>query len=210
MNGRIKKVFLDTIFLSIIVGKIRGGSLMNIGELNFQRAYLFFLGFLIQLAIGVLGFKEVPFSQIICSSLHIISYIFIFVGLYANLKIPGVRLLGLGSFLNFLVIAANGGRMPVSLDRLEYLGRISDIELLKSGSVPMYIATKGDVLSKILGDVLALPKPIFGSQVFSIGDIIMGIGFFILLQEVMLGDKLIKDHGKGVCDNASINKPLVQ
>ncbi len=205
-------MFIDIIFFSIIVGKIRGGSLRKLGELNFRGIYLFFTGFLIQLAIGILGSKEVPFWQLICSSLHIISYLFIFMGIYVNLKIPGMRLLGLGSFLNFIVITANRGRMPVSLDRLEYLGRINDIELLKSGSVPMYIATKGDLLSKFLGDVLALPKPIFRSQVFSVGDILMGIGFFILFQRAMMSGKDVKGDSEEVKSdtNVNVNNPLVQ
>ena len=46
----------------------------------------------------------------------------VLLGALLNARLYGMKLVSLGAFLNFLVIALNGGKMPVSLKVTSWLG----------------------------------------------------------------------------------------
>jgi hypothetical protein len=181
-------MFLDTIIIAIVIGFIRGGKLRKLGEIELRGITFFFIGFLLQILPTLLVLKGFHALRAFESWAHILSYFFIFAGIYTDRSLPGIAILGAGSFLNFLVIVANGGKMPVSIDTLQAIGKWEDIRSLEMGQMPMYMACKGDLLSRLLGDVLSVP-PFFRSQIFSIGDILMALGLFIFIQSAMLSKK---------------------
>src|SRR6202035_2601087 len=47
-------------------------------------------------------------------AVHIATYVLIGVFLWSNRRLPGVKVIGLGAFLNALVITVNGGQMAAS------------------------------------------------------------------------------------------------
>jgi hypothetical protein len=105
-----------------------------------------------------------------------------------NRDLPGMTLLGLGLSLNLLVIAANGGLMPLSVEAarraglfdvitaLETIGRYRHVTLMDEGTRLWF-----------LGDTIVLAYPLPSAQVFSPGDILVALGAFIFLQWAMLG-----------------------
>jgi hypothetical protein len=102
----------------------------------------------------------------------------------ANWRKPGFWALGLGLILNFLVIVLNGGLMPISPHLLErYLGP-SSTGLWQVGERMGY---SKDIILPIsetrlwwLSDRFTLPEWSPYKVAFSVGDIIIGLGAFLL------------------------------
>jgi Family of unknown function (DUF5317) len=114
-------------------------------------------------------------SPAVHKAVHLATYVLIGVFLWCNRRLPGVSVIGLGAFLNALVITANGGQMAASrtAERLAglHLGPGFD------NSAPL---VHPHLLW--LGDVIPWPGPF--SNVLSIGDCLIYVGTLILLHRV--------------------------
>src|SRR5437762_12227276 len=87
----------------------------------------------------------------------------------ANLRIPGMTLIAVGSLLNAAVAIANSG-MPVDMAGLAAVGATVHIDGLHT---PQTEATA----LRALGDVLVLP---FQRAAYSIGDVAIALGAFLV------------------------------
>ncbi len=121
------------------------------------------------------------------------SYLCIFIFVIANRKyiVPSF-LLGLGSLSNFLVIAVNNFRMPVSVNALSVYSNIS-AQAVSTQRADYFIASKGAELL-FLGDMIYIPIPVL-KGFLSVGDILISVGMFLLILFVM-ADKSIKTSAK--------------
>lgn len=97
-----------------------------------------------------------------------------------NLRVPGMRLLLAGMALNFCVMAANGGLMPVSPETLLRGGHGSSLARTPIGQ-PM--RRSKDVLLReeetqlaLLSDRIVLPM---GRGSFSVGDVLIAAGMVV-------------------------------
>ena len=106
-----------------------------------------------------------------------------------NAHLLGMRLILLGALLNFLVMAANGGLMPVDPDAIGS-GQIGTHETRAiQGPVA---GTKSVVISEeeaafsTLADRFVIQIPSYGRKVASIGDIIIGAGFFVAVGQLSM------------------------
>jgi len=110
----------------------------------------------------------------------VFSYGFLFLFLVKNrhLRLPMLTL-GLGSLLNFTVIAANGFHMPVSVQAATSLSSQGYYSLL-SGNIPMYALADETTRIGFLGDVIWFPVPLFRGFA-SVGDVLMTVGIIILI-----------------------------
>ncbi len=108
-------------------------------------------------------------------AVHIATYVLIGVFLWSNRRLPGVKVIGLGAFLNALVITVNGGQMAASrtAERLAGLHLGAGFE----NSAPLI---HPHLLW--LGDVIPWPGPL--PNVLSIGDCLIYVGTLILLHRV--------------------------
>lgn len=102
-----------------------------------------------------------------------------------NLKIPGVWFLGLGLFLNFLVITLNGGLMPI---RPELVERLIPQAAEGFWVVGERLGVGKDIVLTVeqtrlwfLSDWFLLPDWLHYPMAFSIGDVIVSLGAFWLL-----------------------------
>ena len=69
----------------------------------------------VALAIQVLITTVIPDGhEELHKAVHIATYVLIGVFLWSNRRLPGVKVIGLGAFLNALVITVNGGQMAAS------------------------------------------------------------------------------------------------
>jgi hypothetical protein len=104
--------------------------------------------------------------------------------LAANWRLPGLPLAALGAALNLLAIVANGGVMPASPSALAAAGLPVDQPGFQNS------AALADPRLAFLGDVFAVPASWPLSNVFSVGDLLIGAGLAWGLHRVC-GSRLV-------------------
>jgi hypothetical protein len=151
-------------------------------EVKIKAPALIFGCFFIQVG-SMYFYKETPTISLWFSILILISYLLLSVGAWLNRKLPGFKLFSLGMFMNFLVIASNGGRMPVSSKALEEANLSHYIAILESGYKKHQLMNESTIFP-YLGDVIPLHLPYaLMNMVVSVGDLFVTLGmclFFIL------------------------------
>jgi predicted MFS family arabinose efflux permease len=163
--------------LALVVGLMiawaLGARLSMLAELRFRGDALVFASLAVQLAVFTPLRAEVPNSYVV--PLHLLSYALIFGFFVLNLRVPGFWLVGFGVISNLVVIVANGGRMPVSLETWRATG--GDVRLLVQRGFDdnNVLAGPGTHLGW-LGDVFALPSGVPFAAAISIGDIAILLG----------------------------------
>jgi hypothetical protein len=119
-----------------------------------------------------LAIQAVLFTQLggrldadVANGLHLLSYALLIAFGALNVRIRGLALLLLGLLLNATAIALNGGTMPVAPSAARALG-------LEPGA---NVSIREGLLN-VIGDTFALPPSIPLANVFSIGDVLIGVG----------------------------------
>lgn len=162
--------------LALITVPLAGGHLWRLSEIRLRHQWL----------VGVALAAQILFITILPGHLdgihapaHLMTYGLAAAFMWANRAIPGVWLIGLGAAANFTVIAANGGVMPASGQALAAAGLVADHgeEFANSAVV------EGARLA-FLGDVLSVPASWPLSNVFSIGDLVIGTGLLVSLHVI--------------------------
>jgi hypothetical protein len=113
----------------------------------------------------------------------IASYIVLWAVVWLNRRLPGMGVVLVGVSCNLLVIAANGGYMPLAPESLERIQTgASQIPLgsVLAGSKDVLLARQQTPLW-ILGDVLVIPEPFPWPTAMSIGDVLLAVGIFLLI-----------------------------
>jgi Family of unknown function (DUF5317) len=158
---------LYAIPLGIVAGYLLGGRLDRLAGLHFRWAWLAVAGLALQVAL---------FSPVIAPiigdagpALYVASTAAVLVAVLRNWRIPGMAILAVGALSNLLAIVANGGVMPASPEAVASLGL--DAAEGFSNSVVMVAPALGP-----LTDTFALPAWLPGANVFSVGDVLIGVG----------------------------------
>lgn len=178
----------DGVLLGLIVGLFRGGwrqGLIRFSQIRLIAGWMFPVLLLVQLIIFYFQEKWTGLATIngyLFMGVYVVGLIF----LWLNRHHKGFKLIIIGVLMNFIVMAVNGGRMPVSLSASEVLGPYYT-DMLKSGSVisKHYMMDASTRLS-LLGDIIPLSKPYPRTQVISIGDVVMNFGMFLFIQSIMV------------------------
>jgi len=179
-------MLLDVMLISLIIGFLRGGKLRELADLPFKKVGLVIAAFLIQYILVFGGERGFSLFSNFGIYLHIFSYILLLVAIWYSRNIRGMKIIGVGALINFIVILFNGGRMPVSTDALTKAGLTDTLPLLKSKAYAIHTVLTQSSKLKLLCDVIVLPPPYPRPRVLNVGDIIMAIGVFILIQYGML------------------------
>ncbi len=175
----------DGILLAILIGFLRKGNLKGFASLHIRFGWVFPLLLLTQWGIFLLQNKYNMVGTI-SNYVFIAIYILGITLLWLNRRLGlGVWLILLGVLLNFVVMGANGGRMPVSMEAAGYLDP-SYGQALQEGYYGKHTPLTDDTYLGFLGDVIPLPEFYPRQQVISIGDIIMNIGIFLFIQMLMV------------------------
>jgi hypothetical protein len=171
---------IEYILIVIVIALIRKGSLKQLTDTDIKLWYVFIFSLLIQVS-AMYFYSRSPFVNQTYPIWIIGSYIILLCGIGYNLSLAGFKLFGLGTFLNFLVITANGGRMPVSAEALEVIGLSTYIpELMKGVTKHQLVTSETHVW--FLADIIPLGPPFaMNSSVISVGDIFitLGLSWFI-------------------------------
>src|SRR3954453_102852 len=164
-------MLIGTALLACILSvPLIGGRLSRLTELGFKHAWLpvAALGaqvLIISILPGGAGDAAIPLG----------TYALLGVFLVLNRHIPGLLVIAAGGALNFAAIAANGGVMPPHPDAVAAAGIPQDATQFLN-SAPTHDAHLG-----FLGDVFHTPGWFPVHNVFSVGDLVIAIGAFLLL-----------------------------
>jgi hypothetical protein len=173
-------LLLYAVVLGLVIGLASGGRLSGLAQAPVRLWPVALLGLLFQ----VLLFSS-PLAAVVGRlgpSLYVASTAIVLMALIINLRQPGFPLIILGAFLNFAVIAANGGQMPASPDALAAL--IGAPVLPSADFSNSAVATPGTTLW-YLGDIFVLPRPMPLANIFSIGDVLIGLGGAVFIVRSM-------------------------
>jgi hypothetical protein len=176
-------LFLTVVAVSLVLGLVSGGKISHLGDIDLDRLGWIVGSFLVKIGSNKLLSGRVEPSSKVCLALSLVTYLMLFYGLCPNLRFPGFRVLTFGTFLNFIVILANGGRMPVDLSPLGADVLNSQIPVLVSSFThcEMGDRTKLRCLADIFSSEFLSKTP----TTFSLGDILMAVGIFAFIMNVM-------------------------
>jgi hypothetical protein len=158
--------------LCLLSVPLTGGRVSRLASIHVRGAWVPVVALAIQVIITVIirsGSEEMH------KAVHIATYVLIGVFLWCNRRLPGVKVISLGAFLNALVITVNGGQMAASrtAERLAGLHMEAGFENSAPLAHPHLLW---------FGDVIPWPGPL--PNVLSIGDLLIYLGTLILLHRV--------------------------
>lgn len=168
-----------------------GGKIRNLADLPVRSLWLAPLAFLIQAFLIFFPGETGGGLFSARSMVLILSYALLLVVVWLNRKVAGVKLIGLGLLLNFLVIVLNGGFMPVTPEALVRTGYDVNAPRLETGYLVArsknIVMQAGEARFWFLSDIFLLPKPFPIPTVFSIGDVLIAAGTCYFLYKPMMG-----------------------
>jgi hypothetical protein len=173
---------LYAVLAGFVLGLLTGGSPGRLGRLSFRWGWLIALGMILQLSLFSTPIGQV-LSEDAAKVAYIVSNVMVLVAVAANLAIRGLILVFLGGLSNLIAIVANGGSMPVSPDALQALSRLPESGYSNSVLV-------ADPRLVPLTDIFAMPSWVPAANVFSVGDVLIGVGAAIVIIAAM--------HGRGL------------
>ena len=162
--------------VGILAGLLLGGRLERLGELRIRWAWLAVAGLVVQ----VILFAD-PVASIVGGLgpvVYVGSTAAVLVAVVRNWRITGMPIVALGAASNLLAIAANGGVMPASPEAVSAIDPLGSAGF--SNSVVM-----ADPALRPLTDIFALPAWLPFANVFSIGDVLIGIGLVVVIAAAM-------------------------
>lgn len=171
-------LLLISVVLGILAGAFKKGRLARLGELRF--VWLPIIAFAAAQLISIFPQAETAIRAApLC-----VSYLCVLAFTWLNRRyLAGSLITALGSLCNFLVIALNGFRMPVSESALDYYPGMTAQAVLDTRP-DYFIALDGDARLLFLGDVVLVPLPGIGGFI-SVGDILLALGVGILIYTCM-------------------------
>jgi hypothetical protein len=172
-------MLLDAAVLSVIVGLAAGGRLRRLGDLDLRAPWVFIAAAAIQVGLMVAGARGWAQAAGIGQGLLVVSFAMVLAGLWLNRRLPGVWVVAIGVLLNSLVIAANGGSMPVDRELAVRAGNTRLVEMLDSPAYAKHAAVGPGTRLRPLADVLPLPVLIPRPRFFcpgSVGDVFVTVG----------------------------------
>ncbi len=178
-------MIIEAILIGLIIGVMRNGRWYHLMEIEFKGWYLIFIGALLQiipivatrLTESISLLQWAPYAGMVC----------IFIAVLMNWRLKGFRILALGAFLNLLVMAVHGGKMPVNLDIANWAGLSAYAESVKAGTVINLVPfDQAAAVLKWLGKTIPIPEPYPLAKVISLGDLIITIAIIYFIQGEMV------------------------
>ncbi|UCC68203.1 MAG: DUF5317 domain-containing protein [Armatimonadota bacterium] len=172
-------MLLDAAVLTIVVGALGGGRLGRLKGLELRAPGVFIVAAAVQIGVMALGARGTPAVASVGGAVQIVTYVLLLVGLWLNRHLWGIRIAAVGVFLNFLVIVANGGSMPVDRELAMRAGNLRLVAMVDSQTYRSHMAATESTRLRPLGDVLSLPMLVPRPRFFSpgsVGDVFVTAG----------------------------------
>ena len=163
------------VLAGVVVGFLLGGRLDGLAAVRFRLGPLALLALAIQLVL----FSPLaePLPDDLGRAIYVASTALVAIVVLANLRLTGMPIVALGAALNLAAIVANGGSMPASPGALASLG-------MSAGGNTNSVVVARPALEP-LTDMFALPGWLPLANVFSIGDVLIGLGIAIAIAAAM-------------------------
>jgi hypothetical protein len=158
----------------LIAGLLAGGKVVRLTEIRFRWPLVVVVALLVK-ELGVdspLG--ATPIARIVYPAALAVLIAWT---VWHRDRLPGIEIFAAGNAMNLLVIAANLGRMPVSVD----LARRGPPQLIELGAYGQYVLMGRGTNLDWLGDWIQLPGTLgrILPQAYSPGDIVACFGIMI-------------------------------
>jgi hypothetical protein len=166
---------LYAIPVGIVAGILIGGRLEHLASVRFRLGWLAVIALAIQLVL----FSAVAdgWPQELVRGAYILSTLLVLGVVLANVRLAGVPLIVIGAACNLAAVVANGGAMPAGAGALAALG-------FGVGGHTSSISVEHPVLEP-LTDIFAMPPWMPFANIFSVGDVIIGIGVAVAIAAAM-------------------------
>ena len=191
-------ILIVAVIASILIAVLRGGRLARLADLKIRQAWLALAAVALQYPLVYNKLHEVLVAGVPLTRLVMLaSYVLLLWVLWLNRRLPGIPLVGVGMLANLAVMMLNGGWMPITP---EALGRLGHLDWAATGPVAKVWAAKNVMLSRgetrlwFLSDVFVLARPFPVPSAFSVGDVLIALGLFWLVQWALVGrgDRVVK------------------
>lgn len=178
------------IFLALAIAVLRGGRLINLGDIELQAWWLLFIS--LGLQVGTRFLPDESWSEGVGVAMVLVSFALLMVMVVLNRRKPGMWIAGLGVLMNFVVIAANGG-MPVLAGAAEVASGFTVSEPDLSGTFKHTLLDESSRLT-FFADVIPLRLVGIG-EVISLGDIFLALGLGVFLEHELRRPRRYFKHG---------------
>ncbi len=180
-------ILLTGIIAGLLVGQIRVWQQKAAWKVPaFRLPWLVPVAFLPQLVAFSLPQTRSLFSDPVASCCLIVSQVLLFAFCVVNLKHWGIKIIAIGLALNLIVIIANKGFMPISTETLSSLLSPRTVESLTIGKhlgpgSKDVLLSSSQIILPWLADRFVSPAWLSYRFAFSLGDVLIAIGGFVLL-----------------------------
>ena len=163
------------VLAGVVVGLLVGGRLAGLANVRFRLGPLALVALAIQLVLFSPLAEPVPDD--LGRAIYVASTALVGIVVLANLRLTGVPLIALGAALNLAAIVANGGSMPADPAALAALGMTAE------GNTNSVVVAAPALAP--LTDLFAMPAWMPLSNVFSVGDVLIGAGVAVAIAAAM-------------------------
>ena len=177
--------------LGLLSVPLAGGRLQRLADLRLRRWGILTLAIVVQ----VFALRA-PLDPGTAAGLNLFTYALGVWYLAANLHIPGMWIVAVGTGTNVLALVANMGVMPATHSALETAG------LPVAGNGFLNSTAVEGARIQFFGDIFAVPKSIPLHNVFSIGDVLIVLGALVAVHR-LCGSRLFP---KGSRDFAELRR----
>ena len=159
------------LLIGLVLGRLLGGRWSRLGEIRLRWVGLFYVAIVLQIIafpVSMLPWRTPDRAAVV---LWLVSYGLFALGAAANLRLPGVPLIGVGMLSNVAAIVSNGGHMPALPSALRGAGLHFEQSRNSTALAQPHMSW--------LVDRWAAPDWVPWGNVFSVGDVAIALGGFI-------------------------------
>ncbi|MGB9301029.1 MAG: DUF5317 domain-containing protein [Anaerolineae bacterium] len=188
-------MILIALCLALLLGLVAlGGRASDLTHVQVRWGWLAPLAFLMQAYLIFFPAERAGDVLSPRSLLLVASQVLLFVVIWQNRHLCGIKVIGLGLLLNSLVMVVNGGFMPITPETLVQIGYDGNASQLETGYIvgrtKNVVAEPGEASLWFLSDVMVIPRPFPIPTALSLGDLLIVLGVFFFLREAMFLHKV--------------------
>jgi hypothetical protein len=192
-------VFLNIALVSLVVGKLLGGRLTALGETKIAATWLVFTAIGLQMVAFPWSFLPWTTPSTVARAIWLVSFAMLVAMLVLNRALRGALIIAGGLVCNLVAVVANHGLMPVLPQALHTAG---DKYHVHNNSIQVVRPHLG-----FLVDRWAAPHWLPLGNVFSVGDVLIGVGTIVAIAAAMRAPARAESYGEEIAKGGGLNRP---